>query len=306
MNLKKICTVISFTLIGTTGVNAAILTNASNEVYSLQLNDGGYAWSGVTSDLRSNASDTTNVSAYTYSVDRNRETVIEVTPAQVGVPGSVDVLDVSTTTTTNHTDTVNRKSELSDIDFGASISGIQTTPSEYILSGSILRNSQYGVLDGSFGSFGFSASMDVNYLGETPYVAESMTGTVTIEFESGVNRWSSTHQQDFLSDGHNFLSIGDGKGLDLADTVFFTAIFAIDGSSLSYGLDRISLNAYTRDSESTLLNRDIEILVDEQRTLLLSEEIPALEPPTAVPLPAAVWLLGSGLLALVGVARRRN
>jgi|GEM_PF-3713584 len=48
------------------------------------------------------------------------------------------------------------------------------------------------------------------------------------------------------------------------------------------------------------------MLFDEQKTLLLSKEIPALEPLTAVPLHATVWLLGSGLLALVGVARSRS
>ncbi len=35
-------------------------------------------------------------------------------------------------------------------------------------------------------------------------------------------------------------------------------------------------------------------------------QISVTNPTTAVPLPAAVWLLGSGLLGLVGVGRRRS
>lgn len=34
-------------------------------------------------------------------------------------------------------------------------------------------------------------------------------------------------------------------------------------------------------------------------------EIDALAAPAAVPVPAAAWLMGSGLLGLIGVARRK-
>ena len=86
-------------------------------------------------------------------------------------------------------------------------------------------------------------------------------------------------------------------GLTSADFVGsggLTPDFSASGSVISFGYTRSNTN----NNSTSLIETNSGI--DNWSFVLTTQ------PVSAVPVPAAVWLFGSGLLGLVGVARRRN
>jgi len=91
------------------------------------------------------------------------------------------------------------------------------------------------------------------------------------------------------------------------DKLLFTANFKFDGGTwdgediwLEWDYDT---GFFWMNSEGTLIGMDpqLPIYTDNTKTELLGDNGPDYAP---VPIPAAVWLLGSGLLGLVGIRRK--
>lgn len=88
----------------------------------------------------------------------------------------------------------------------------------------------------------------------------------------------------------------DDLGFDYADIFSDVSIDGVDNPGLltgSFGFELLDYDVNT-----------ISAFVDSYGAI--SAIGPVTEPPSAVPVPAAVWLFGSGLIGLVGVARRKK
>jgi len=69
----------------------------------------------------------------------------------------------------------------------------------------------------------------------------------------------------------------------------------LDASTISDGW--VLLHAYDINYYGWIVGNAQNSLTGDERAFLLT--------PTAVPLPPALWLFGTGLLGLIGVARRK-
>jgi len=90
---------------------------------------------------------------------------------------------------------------------------------------------------------------------------------------------------------------GNGGSTDLYGQEFDQAGIALGATNTLYGLTG---NGGPGQVQSYILGTNLT--VDANGTLKISNDT---TPPPTVPLPAAVWLFGSGLLGLFGVGRRR-
>jgi len=178
--------------------------------------------------------------------------------------------------------------------------------------------------DGGFGysSFHDSSGSDPMQLGPDGYLADVtavLGGTyddsgaldVTLELDSGAGTVHITGNLIFDGSGilgaNSFLDLDfTGAGLDpaLVDTTiwFVGADVCCSGSA--------DPNSFTTDSNGDLVmslwgaNHDDETFSGTYLNSTIGMDLRLeLQP---VPVPAAVWLFGSGLLGLVGVARRRQ
>ena len=162
-------------------------------------------------------------------------------------------------------------------------------------------------------------------------VTESFSGTITYAADDNLFgvaaddtfSWSTTYDLDYLDSG--YLVIGDSEEMALSVTIgsrnfvetedyFYGA--GIFGAPLLYfdegeSITGINLlvddydNSYRFRSDSDGLAFEIWSLSSEDNftdDVLLASGAFAFNP---VPVPAAAWLLGSGLLGLVGLRRRK-
>jgi len=81
--------------------------------------------------------------------------------------------------------------------------------------------------------------------------------------------------------------------------------FFIEGVSLEDILDEFAVRVTGLFADCEALEQDDECFADDISAYFYGGRLVD-GPPTVVPLPASVWLLGSGLLGLVGIARRKR
>ncbi len=123
--------------------------------------------------------------------------------------------------------------------------------------------------------------------------------------------WDQSGNQASVSiNGHtealSFQSVFDGQGdLQVANNILWNGV-SYDNQMLSVALLDLSLfgfsdNAPLTSSFRVSMGRTSDVDVALSLVGALNTEAVS-----AVPIPAAVWLFGSGLLGLVGVARRRS
>lgn len=125
----------------------------------------------------------------------------------------------------------------------------------------------------------------------------------------------------FGNTGSDFLTVaatGGTGGVNMSGwTVTWNGIPAINmgsgawGTGFSNGVGNFVWNgvygsAYTLDYHATVPQGDPSNFGGVQYSLHLVGTVSAATQPPAVPVPAAAWLLGSGLVGLVGVARRKT
>jgi hypothetical protein len=291
-NIYKVCIAMA-AMFSISNASAATYTNfsTSETPFDVQLNTGGYGWSGITPTVQS-----TDITSTVPHSDSSSSTsiVVEETPAEIGVPGSVDVYQDTTTNTWTHDHTYNTQQAL--INHSDSLTPLQQTPESYTLTGSIEKQSGVSLYD-STGWLSFYMDLGISFENNPG----GIDGSLSFEFGSDPEAWAYSYSTEFsgLTDA---ISLSDGESINLLDLIYFTATYSISGASASFSVDDISLGVYaTSDSESTS-NHNSETTTN--RVLLSHTEIPALTAP--VPIPPTVWLFGSGLLGLVGIARRKK
>lgn len=310
---------IGFTIglaIATSAASAATTTWSDNNLYDLQLNAinsiGGSALVETSTPTLTSSSQTGTQSLSKSNSSYDSGIVSDISKApEVGVPGQIDFYYVTSTTTTTTTYDRDYKKENSYIRYNGSAAS-QNTASTYSLNGSMQQNADQGILDPArANAFNIGTGMTVSYTGDQPYTAGSMLGALTIEYASGVDTWVTSRQLEFTFDINNTMSIYFDNNYDIGNAISFNAIFEIMGTNLSYSIDNLNLYASTYGSEySSNYNIVVAdpVTVETQRYLVDSAELPALPEPTMspVPVPAAAWLFGSGLIALAGFARRKK
>jgi len=128
-------------------------------------------------------------------------------------------------------------------------------------------------------------------------------------FNSGSSNTMTENNDTFNWDGWDSFSINVAAG-DMLDFIFTSdnasALTPVDNTG-SVNLVGLGIMESTDTSDLVLAYNDNYLLTgpgmdaDYDDMLVRAEFIP-----TAVPLPAAVWLFGSGLIGLIGMARRRK
>ena len=227
------------------------------------------------------------------------------TPAQIGVEGKIDVFWVTPQTT----DTIKHDYQRANIGYGYTNGDLpnaaSATQKMLEISGSISRKAGEPALPGVdtylFFDFGVAGNyqlvapnttiprlalldMVVNGTSLSPVsYSETLTPNSNNTGDYTLYRSSGSYSTAF-TDGLNFYA----RMLVGADV---DAATAVDSAWFNLGL--------SQDSYVTIASEDTS-----SKILLKSVPIPALAAP--VPVPAAAWLLGSGLLGLIGVARRRR
>ena len=124
---------------------------------------------------------------------------------------------------------------------------------------------------------------------------------------SGINITStgSGANYTYLRPGSGTLDYGftavETTGSDLIGEYGFALVFVSSLTNLGGSVD-FGVNGLFSPYESICADFDCTLLLIANQNIVTSGRVTS---PGAVPIPAALWLFGSGLLGLIGVARRK-
>jgi len=140
------------------------------------------------------------------------------------------------------------------------------------------------------GSLGFFDNNNTAYNTSSGYLSVAMTTGGDV-MAYGSNPVGATSGSFTVSNNNgDQTTVTNGPYFTLAYNDGVTGWRQADGVSCSTSTDTCHLTWSGTNSGGTILGVDLKQTV----------------PPSAVPVPAAVWLFGSGLIGLVGVARRKT
>lgn len=188
----------------------------------------------------------------------------------------------------------------------------------YDHSGQAVVNTSAGSTYTPFTTFGVDTNLVGNYLGNTTngFVSATWFGTSVQFYSAASNLGSSSYPQGSIQGG----IVPSGILNDTSDTITMnlSSIFAYwGGSDFHQGTgknDGITSLLATGDWESTtgfyslswISNIDPSVCGPLGSTCSAEYTIEGYAVASVVPVPSALWLFGSGLIGLVGFARRKQ
>ena len=129
-----------------------------------------------------------------------------------------------------------------------------------------------------------------------------MTGSFDWTYTPGEFLNGSGQFTDLYIPGYGTDISGLTISIDIENSIEFSNIAPIQFGGVTVTL---ALQAPLSPTQSALIDLDLS-LYDIERGGLSGVFVSGSITPSAVPVPAAVWLFGSGLIGLVGIARRRK
>jgi hypothetical protein len=269
---------------------AAVYTNPADELpFSLSLNTGNN-FSQVY-DVRLESRTGTNTYNRTYTNTTPVQTLL--TEPLPGVAGKFTVFTETIKETYQYTYDYQN--------FDIKLDGYLETPQVghvYRLTGEINTKPGASLLIDE-DNLGFSLYMD-NYFSNSAQ-ALTASGIVTFKASNTLGQWDYELSKTFAGNpGSIYFSNSLDGHVNLNAPVYYEASYSVLGDTnieLSASYVSFALSSwYSSSSEEMLIG------TDTKRNTLAEYDIPAL--PT--PVPAAAWLLGSGLAGLIGLRRRKN
>ena len=145
------------------------------------------------------------------------------------------------------------------------------------------------------GTFDSTAASGTFTSGATPFFGHAWTGTVT---------------QSFTATGANTWNFNAGTGASATGSYTFTLAAGQVGMGILFDWNTSSgipvLNILNADGSGVDIDGDGTLGTTMASGPFAGSPVGFAGTVSAVPVPAAVWLFGSGLMGLVGVARRRK
>jgi hypothetical protein len=273
---------------------ASYINPAGESPFSLNLDTGSSAWQNANTSLHSASG--TDKSEYTYTISSAIKT--EIINPKPGIKGSVDVVIDKM----NRTESYKQDNQSLDISYSGGLSAPVVGPTTYSLTGLISKKNGVSLLPYG-GGLNFTMGMNVNLA--NPYAANIANGSLTFKLGNSLGNWIYEYKTPFdVSSGSISLSDGiSSNRLNLNAATNFEAIYSIGGTSdIQYSVSNLSLDifGYLYGPQYDSISKTFAT-----KEILAHSEIDAL-PVVPTPIPAAAWLLGSGLIGLGGLRRKRS
>jgi hypothetical protein len=293
MATTTIVAVLAFT--GMAKASQAVTYNnpASESPFSLSLDTGTSAW--LTPSVSLNSASGINSSSYTTT-----STTSPVTKIVNPLPGVKGTYDVSTETTTyTHSYKENYQS------LGISYTGGLSSPvvgDTYSLYGQINKNVGQSLLSNN-GYLNFNLGMNVNFA-DPNAINTGTEGILTFKLGNSLKNWVYEYKTPLSLNSSRISLSNSSQWLDMNSATYFEANYSIAGNTgLQFSISNLGLSIY-----ETLYGGAYDFNTNASSPVtnsILHYDLQAL-PVTPTPIPAAIWLLGSGLMGLAGLRGKRQ